>query len=56
MGGSRQGNDRVRTMYVRLGVIKFKTDSAVTEKCSRVKGEWVELMGSVLSFLIVTAF
>lgn len=43
VGGPRQGNDRVRTMYVKLCVIKFETDSAVMEESSRVKGEWEEL-------------
>lgn len=51
MGGPRQGNDRVRTVYVNLCVIKFETDSTVTEKSSGVKGEWEELV--VLGFIII---
>lgn len=43
MGGPRQGNDRVRAMYVKLYVIKFETDSTIIQKCSRVKGKWEEL-------------
>lgn len=48
MGGSRQGNERLRTMYVKFCVIKFESDSAITQKSSEVKGEWEEL--KVLDF------
>lgn len=43
VGGPRQDNDRVRTMYVKLYVIKFETDSTIKQKWSRVKGDWEEL-------------
>lgn len=31
MGGPRQRNDRVRTVYVELYVIKFETDSTIIQ-------------------------